>query len=134
MPLTPPAALISLIANMVESCSDFSMIERPPVNEKRTPTLISPAACAPVWKTHGEVIAVPPASKPFLRNLRLSIAITPLPIFVRAHETGRAEARCPEPKSFQIRPITENATAPAAIHGPQKQKKPDRSSRIFRAA
>src|SRR5438270_13848315 len=65
---------------MVASCSDFSMVERPPVSENRTPTLISPAALAPVWKTHGEVITVLPASKPSLRNLRLSIAITPLPI------------------------------------------------------
>jgi hypothetical protein len=41
---------------------------------------------------------------------------------VQAHQPVRAEARCPEPKSFQIRPITENATAPAAIHGPQNKK------------
>jgi hypothetical protein len=41
---------------------------------------------------------------------------------VQAHEPVRAEARCPEPKNFQIRPLTENATASAAIHGQQKQK------------
>src|SRR6201999_3548020 len=81
-------------------------------------------ARAPVWNTHGEVITVLPASKPFLRNLRLSIAITPLPICVRAHESVRAEARCSEPKSFQIRPVTENATASSAIYDPQKQKSP----------
>jgi hypothetical protein len=43
---------------------------------------------------------------------------------VQAHEPVRAEARCPELKSFQIRPLTENATASAAIHGQQKQKSP----------
>ena len=46
MPLAPPEALISLIAINVASCSDFSMIERPPVSENNTPTLIVPAARA----------------------------------------------------------------------------------------
>jgi hypothetical protein len=65
---------------MVASCSDFSMIESPPVNENNTPTFTSPSARAPVWNTQGDVITVLEASNPFLRNLRLSIAITPLPI------------------------------------------------------
>ncbi len=81
MPLTPPDALISLMAIIVASCSDFSMIESPPVSENSTPTLISPAARAPVLKTQGDVISEPPASNPFFRNLRLSTAIlsSPLP-------------------------------------------------------
>jgi len=41
---------------------------------------------------------------------------------VRAHEPVRAEARCPELKSFQIRPLTENATASSAIYDPQNKK------------
>src|SRR6185312_3299851 len=114
MPLTPPAALISLIAIMVESCSDFSMIERPPVNEKRTPTLISPAACAPVWKTHGEVIAVPPASKPFLRNLRLSIAITPLPIV------------CGRTNPFAPKHVVQNRKISRADRSPKTRRRPRR--------
>jgi hypothetical protein len=44
MPLAPPEALISLIAINVASCSDFSMIERPPVSENNTPTFTVPAA------------------------------------------------------------------------------------------
>src|SRR5260363_420601 len=79
MPLTPPAALISLIAIIVASCSDFSTIERPPVSENSTPTLISPAACAPVENTHGEVINAPPARAPLFKNLRRSTAIPHTP-------------------------------------------------------
>jgi hypothetical protein len=98
---------------MVASCSDFSMIERPPVSENRTPTFTSPAARAPVLKTNGDVINELPASNPFLRNLRLSTAIPTLP-FVQAHQTVRAEARCSAPKNFQIGPFPENAIASAA--------------------
>jgi len=113
--------LISLIAIIVASCSDFSMIERPPVSENKTPTLTSPAARAPVLKTHGEVISEPPASNPFFRNLRLSTAITQLP-FVQARLIVRAEARCSVPKFIQIRSIAENATASAAVLDPQNKK------------
>jgi hypothetical protein len=74
-----------------------------------------------VLKTHGDVINELPASNPFLRNLRLSTAITTLP-FVHAHQTVRAEARCSAPKSFQIRSFPENATASAATYDPQNKK------------
>jgi hypothetical protein len=43
---------------------------------------------------------------------------------VQARVPVRAEARCAEPKSFQIRPFAEYAIASTAIHGPQKQKSP----------
>src|SRR3954451_19866389 len=80
MPFTPPAALISLIAIMVASCSDFSTIDSPPVSENSTPTLISPAACAPVENTQGDVINAPPARAPPFRNLRLSTVIPHSPL------------------------------------------------------
>ena len=38
MPLTPPLSLISEIAIIVASASDFSMIDNPPVSENSTPT------------------------------------------------------------------------------------------------
>jgi len=43
---------------------------------------------------------------------------------VRAHEPVRAEARCPELKSFQIRPLTENAGGVLGDLRSAKQKSP----------
>jgi hypothetical protein len=70
------------------------MIERPPVSENSTPTFTSPAARAPVLKTHGEVINELPASNPFLRNLRLSTAITALPFVLGVPTRSRRSTLC----------------------------------------
>src|SRR5579883_710717 len=137
MPLTPPDALISLIAIMVASCSDFSMIERPPVSENSTPTLISPAARAPVLNTEGDVINAPPASNPFLRNLRLSTAITPLPMTPRLmcqdtpHRSrqgallrSRRSASFRHLKTCRSHRAPENAGASAVMHVRKNKKSP----------
>ena len=44
--MTPPEALISVIAIIVASDSDFSMIDKPPVSENSTPTRNASAAAA----------------------------------------------------------------------------------------
>src|SRR5882757_11380614 len=124
MPLTPPAALISLIAIMVASCSDFSTIERPPVSENNTPTFPSPAALAPVWKTQGEVITVLEASKPFLRNLRLSIAITPLPMCQGTASRSRRSTFVANQKNSQIGSSLRKRTGVGGVTRPRKQKSP----------
>ena len=51
--MTPPEALISVIAIIVASDSDFSMIDKPPVNENSTPTRSASAAAALRWKKYG---------------------------------------------------------------------------------
>jgi hypothetical protein len=47
-----------------------------------------------VLKTHGDVINELPASNPFLRNLRLSTAITPLPFVLGVPTRSRRSTLC----------------------------------------
>src|SRR5271165_6866676 len=79
MPFTPPLALISEIAINVASASDFSIIDKPPVSENKTPTWIASAACADRRKKPGVAKApAAPAAPVVFRNLRRSIVITPV--------------------------------------------------------
>ena len=99
LPMTPPEALISVIAIIVASCSDFSMIERPPVSENSTPTRMRLAGRSRSGREDRRGVASAAApNTPACRNLRLSIAMIPLPCVQRTRIV-RAEARCAEPKS-----------------------------------
>src|SRR4051812_2033261 len=128
MPFTPPAALISLIAIMVASCSDFSTIDSPPVSENRTPTLISPAACAPVENTQGDVINAPPARAPPFRNLRLSTVIPHSPLApdtsLQTRVFGRAEARWFPARNSPRQIEHRQHEGHGKYHSIQKQKSP----------
>jgi hypothetical protein len=98
------------------------MIERPPVSENSTPTLISPAARAPVLNTHGDVTTALPASSPFFRNLRLSTAITPLPVVFRHTKPFAPKHVVSNRKVSRSDRAPDDAAAPAAILDPKNKK------------
>jgi len=68
-------------------------------------------AFAPVWNPHGNAIAMPPASKPFLRNLRVSIAITPLPMM------------CGHTNPFAPKHVVQNGKVSRSDRSPKTQRR-----------